>query len=160
VLYCGLMITDEGPKVLEYNVRFGDPEAQALLFRMRADLGEVLLAVATGNLRSNLVSWELGASVCVVACSEGYPGDYSTGKEITGLAEAEAQGATIFHAGTAERDGKLVTTGGRVLGVTAQGVSLDAATRTAYAALSKIHFEGIHYRRDIAQKGLQRTRPL
>lgn len=160
VLYVGLMITDEGPKVLEFNVRFGDPEAQAQLVRMRADLAELLLTVATGALRSDQLSWEPGASVCVVACSGGYPGDYTTGKEITGLAEAEAQGATLFHAGTAERDGKLITAAGRVLGITARGASLAAATQTAYESLSKIHFEGIHYRRDIARKGLQRTHPL
>ncbi|MBI4443052.1 MAG: phosphoribosylamine--glycine ligase [Acidobacteria bacterium] len=160
VLYCGLMITAEGPHVIEFNVRFGDPEAQPLLFRLRADLAPLLLAVATGNLRPDMLSWEPGASVCVVACSEGYPGDYATGREITGLLEAERNGAKVFHAGTARRDGKLVTSGGRVLGITARGPDLATATEAAYHAASRIRFQGMHYRSDIAQKGLRRLRPL
>ncbi|OFW12911.1 MAG: phosphoribosylamine--glycine ligase [Acidobacteria bacterium RIFCSPLOWO2_02_FULL_59_13] len=160
VLYCGLMMTGQGPQVLEYNVRLGDPEAQALLFRLRSDLAQLLLAVATGNLRPDMLSWEPGSSVCVVACSEGYPGEYATGREITGLAEAERNGAKVFHAGTSQRDGKLVTSGGRVLGITARGPSLATATEAAYEAASRIRFQGMHYRRDIAQKGLQRLRPL
>ena len=160
VLYCGLMITSKGPKVIEYNVRFGDPETQPLMFRLQGDLGEILMALATGKLRSDMVSWKPGASVCVVACSAGYPGDYTKGKAITGLDEAEAGGAKVFHAGTVERDGRLVTAGGRVLGITAGGPDLAAATRTAYEAASKVHFEGIHYRRDIARKGLRRALPL
>ena len=160
VLYFGLMITADGPQVLEYNVRFGDPEAQALLFRLRTDLAETLMAVATGTLQTVKPAWEPGPSVCVVACSAGYPGEYETGIPITGLPEAEANGAKVFHAGTAGSNGRWTTAGGRVLGVTARGPSLAAAAQTAYAAMSKIHFEGMHYRRDIARKGLQRARPL
>jgi len=160
VLYCGLMITADGPKVLEFNARFGDPETQALLYRFRGDLAETLLAVATGSLRSARFDWEPGASVCVVACSEGYPGAFPAGREITGLDAAEARGAKLFHAGTAENNGHFVTAGGRVLGVTARGPTLEAATQSAYDAVSHVHFEGIHYRRDIARKGLARAHPL
>ncbi|MBI3895239.1 MAG: phosphoribosylamine--glycine ligase [Acidobacteria bacterium] len=160
VLYCGLMITEEGPKVLEYNVRFGDPETQPILFRLRTDLAETLTALATGHLQPGPLSWEPGASVCVVACSAGYPGEYQTGKSITGLEAAEEEGAKLFHAGTTERNGTLVTAGGRVLGVTARGPDLATATKAAYTALSKVHFAGIHYRRDIARKGLERQHPL
>ena len=160
VLYCGLMITQEGPKVLEYNARFGDPETQALLFRFRGDLAETLLAVATGSLRTARFDWEPGASVCVVVCSEGYPGAFTAGKEISGMEEAEAGGAKLFHAGTAANNGHFTTAGGRVLGVTARGPTLAAATQAAYDAVSRIHFEGIHYRRDIARKGVARSHPL
>ena len=160
VLYCGLMITAEGPKVLEFNARFGDPETQALLFRFRGDLAETLLAVATGSLASARFDWEPGASVCVVACSEGYPGAFTAGKEISGMEEAESRGAKLFHAGTAERNGLFTTAGGRGLGGTARGPTLAAATQAAYDAVSQIHFEGIHYRRDIARKGLRRLHPL
>jgi phosphoribosylamine--glycine ligase len=160
VLYCGLMITADGPKVLEYNVRFGDPETQPLMLRMEGDLAETLRAVATGELNSNMLSWKPGASVCVVACSAGYPGNYSAGKAITGLEAAETGGAKVFHAGTAERDGGVVTAGGRVLGVTARGADLAAAAGDAYAAVAKIQFEGMHYRSDIARKGLRRRQPL
>ena len=160
VLYCGLMITADGPKVLEFNARFGDPETQALLFRFRGDLAETLLAVATGSLASARFDWEPGASVCVVACSEGYPGAFTAGKEISGIEAAESRGAKLFHAGTAERNGLFTTAGGRVLGVTARGPTLAAATQAAYDAVSQIHFEGIHYRRDIARKGLMRPHPL
>jgi phosphoribosylamine--glycine ligase len=160
VLYCGLMITADGPRVIEYNVRFGDPEAQALLFRLETDLAEVLLELAAGNLRDAPLQWKPGASVCVVACSEGYPGEYPVGRPIHGLEEAEAGGAKVFHAGTAAQNGCLVTSGGRVLGITAAGPDLASATRAAYAASSKIHFDGMHYRRDIARKGLARAHPL
>ena len=162
------MITADGPLVLEYNVRFGDPETQPLLFRLRGDLAEALKALAGGSLSEDMLSWEPGASVCVVAASGGYPGAYSTGKPITGLEEieaeievgAEADGAKVFHAGTARRDNQLVTAGGRVLGITARGPDLKTATRKAYEAASKIHFEGMHFRRDIARKGLLRAHPL
>ena len=160
VLYCGLMITEDGPKVLEYNVRMGDPETQPLLYRMRGDLAETLLALARGTLREDMLSWEPGASVCVVACSSGYPGRYPSGVPIHGLEEAESRGVKIFHAGTAERDGILTTAGGRVLGITARGSDLASATQLAYEAVARIHFDGMHFRRDIARKGLQRTRPL
>lgn len=160
VLYCGLMITADGPKVLEYNARFGDPETQALLYRFRGDLAETLLAVATGTLATAQLEWEPGASVCVVACSAGYPGEYAAGKPITGIEAAEANGAKLFHAATAERNGCFATAGGRVLGVTARGPNLTSAIQAVYDAVSKIHFEGIHYRRDIARKGLTRAHPL
>jgi len=160
VLYCGLMITRDGPKVLEFNARFGDPETQALFYRFRGDLAETLLAVSKGTLDAARFDWEPGASVCVVACSGGYPGAYATGKGITGLDAAESLGATVFHAGTTARDGRFATAGGRVLGVTARGRTLDAAVRNAYDAVSQIHFEGVHYRRDIARKGLLRERAL
>ncbi len=160
VLYCGLMITEQGPRVLEYNVRFGDPETQALMFRLQGNLAETLVAVATGSLRTGMVSWEPGASVCVVACSAGYPGDYEPGKPITGLEAAESDGAKLFHAGTAEREGAMLTAGGRVLGITTRGADLAAAIQGAYQAASKVCFEGIHYRRDIGRKGLRRARPL
>jgi len=160
VLYCGLMITTDGPRVIEYNVRFGDPEAQALLFRLETDLAEVLLELAAGNLRDAPLKWKPGASVCVVACSEGYPGEYPVGRPIHGLEEAEAGGAKVFHAGTAMKNGSVVTSGGRVLGITAAGPDLASATRAAYAAASKIHFDGMHCRHDIARKGLGRANPL
>jgi phosphoribosylamine--glycine ligase len=157
VLYCGLMMTSNGPVVLEYNVRFGDPETQPIMMRLQGDLAEALLKVATGELRGDMITWKPGASVCVVAASAGYPGRYATGNEITGLKEAERTGAKVFHAGTDERGGKIVTAGGRVLGITAAGSDLPAATSAAYDAASKIHFEGMHYRRDIASKALARV---
>ncbi|MBI2816759.1 MAG: phosphoribosylamine--glycine ligase [Acidobacteria bacterium] len=160
LLYCGLMITADGPKVLEYNVRFGDPETQPLMLRLQGDLAQTLLAIANGELRSSMVSWKTGSSVCVVACSAGYPGEYASGKTIGGLSEAEADGAKVFHAGTAAKNGEIVTAGGRVLGISAAGSDLAAATAAAYEATAKIHFDGMHYRRDIARKGLQRVRPL
>jgi phosphoribosylamine--glycine ligase len=160
VLYCGLMITADGPRVIEYNVRFGDPETQPLMFRLETDLAEVLLEAATGTLRSTPLLWKHGASVCVVACSEGYPGAYPVGRPIRGLEEAEADGAKVFHAGTAMQNGTIVTSGGRVLGITAAGTDLSSAAAAAYAAAARIHFDGMHYRRDIARKGLARSRPL
>jgi phosphoribosylamine--glycine ligase len=160
ILYCGLMVTAEGPKVIEYNVRFGDPETQALLVRLETDLAELAAAAARGTLRDRPLKWAPGASVCVVACSEGYPGKYPTGRQVGGLEEAESAGVKIFHAGTAAAGDHLVTNGGRVLGITACGPDLAAATGAAYEAASKIHFEGIHYRRDIARKGLLRRQPL
>jgi phosphoribosylamine--glycine ligase len=160
ILYCGLMITADGPQVIEYNVRFGDPETQALLVRLESNLAELLSEAARGNLRATGLEWKPGASVCVVVCSESYPGDYPVGRPIRGLEAAEASGAKVFHSGTAAKDGQIVTAGGRVLGITASGPDLPCAARSAYEAASKISFEGMHYRRDIARKGLERTRPL
>ena len=160
ILYCGLMITADGPQVIEYNVRFGDPETQALLVRLETDLAELAAAAARGKLSAGPLAWKPGASVCVVACSEGYPGKYSTGRQIRGIEEAESPGVKIFHAGTAAEDHRLVTSGGRVLGITACGPDLASATRSAYQAAAKVHFEGIQYRRDIARRGLLRRRPL
>ncbi|GAB4240956.1 MAG: phosphoribosylamine--glycine ligase [Acidobacteriota bacterium] len=157
ILYAGLMLTAEGPKVLEYNVRFGDPEAQAVLPRLDSDLGEILAAVAEGNLAGVEPRWKPGAAVCVVLASRGYPGAYQTGREITGIEAAEADPQTVvFHAGTRREDGRLVTAGGRVLGVTSWDGDLPAAIRRAYAGVEKIHFEGAHFRRDIGAKGLRK----
>jgi phosphoribosylamine--glycine ligase len=160
ILYCGLMITAEGPKVIEYNVRFGDPETQALLVRLETNLAELAFAAARGKLDGCSLAWKPGASVCVVACSEGYPGAYPRGREIHGIGEAESADVKVFHAGTTAENGRVVTAGGRVLGITACGPDLASATRRAYESAAKIHFEGIHYRRDIARKGLLRKQPL
>ncbi len=157
-LYFGLMMTAEGPQVLEFNVRMGDPETQPILLRMASDLAPLLEAVAHGRLEGQMVEWTPGPAVCVVMASGGYPGACQTGTEIFGTAEAEALGAKVFHAGTKFSEGRLVTSGGRVLGVTALGDDLPAAIDNAYAAVAKIQFEGMHYRRDIGVKGLARAR--
>jgi phosphoribosylamine--glycine ligase len=156
-LYTGLMITRDGPRVVEFNCRFGDPESQVVLPRMRGDLLPLLDAVARGAGMPASIPWAQDASVCVVMSSGGYPGGYETGRPITGVAAAEAlPGVHVFHAGTATRDGALVTAGGRVLGVQAQGPTVRAAVDTAYAAVGRIHFEGAHFRRDIARRALAR----
>ncbi len=157
-LYFGLMMTADGPSVLEFNVRLGDPETQPLLVRLDSDLAPLLDIVARGRFPDTAVEWLAGPAVCVVAASAGYPGAYQTGKEIFGVDEAEATGAKVFHAGTRFTEGRLVTSGGRVLGVTAAGEDLPAAIDNAYTAVSKIQFEGMHYRRDIGEKGLARYR--
>jgi phosphoribosylamine--glycine ligase len=155
VLYAGLMITAEGPKVLEFNCRFGDPETQAILPRMDADLAEVLTACADGVLQPGMVRWRDDACVCVVMASGGYPGAYTKGKAIAGLDQAaRLEGVAVFHAGTRRQGGQVVTAGGRVLGVTALGSDLTAAVRRAYAAVSVIRFEQSHYRTDIARRAL------
>ena len=159
-LYFGLMLTAEGPKVLEYNVRLGDPETQPTLMRMRTDLVELLQALAEGRLGGLPVHWSPNPSVCVVLASKGYPGKPDTGKVITGFDVAESLGGVkVFHAGTVFDDGRLLTAGGRVLDVTATAENLPAAIERVYAAAGKIHFEGMHYRRDIGAKGLRRLRP-
>jgi phosphoribosylamine--glycine ligase len=152
ILYGGFILTESGPKVLEYNARFGDPETQVLLPRLASDLVDVMLAVCEGTLADTKLAWKGDYAVSVVLASGGYPGDYETGKVITGVAEANAMdGVTVFHAGTALReDGALVTTGGRVLDVTALGSTLREARSLAYEAVSKISFEGMFYRTDIA----------
>ncbi len=155
-LYAGLMVTDEGPKVLEFNVRLGDPETQPLLYRMDGDFGELLASAARGSLDPSLAGWKAEPTACVVVASGGYPGAYQKGVPIDGVREAEATGAKVFHAGTAFKDGRLATAGGRVLGVTAAGADLKAAIDNTYAAVEKIHFDGEHYRRDIGKKGLAR----
>jgi phosphoribosylamine--glycine ligase len=157
-LYCGLMMTAAGPKVLEYNVRLGDPETQPLLYRLTGDFGELLASAARGSLDASGAGWRDGATACVVMASAGYPGPYEKGVEIGGTTEAEADGAKVFHAGTRLKNGRLVTSGGRVLGVTASGDTLEAAIGQAYAAADRIAFAGAHYRRDIGQKGLERIR--
>jgi phosphoribosylamine---glycine ligase len=154
-LYCGLMMTEAGPKVLEYNVRLGDPETQPIMMRMRIDLVELLLSLREGQLSAQEAHWSPNPAVCVVLASKGYPGKPATGQAITGIDAAESLGGVkIFFAGTAVRDQQLVTNGGRVLGVTAMAEDLPAAIERAYAAVDKIRFEGMHYRRDIGAKGL------
>jgi phosphoribosylamine---glycine ligase len=156
VLYCGLMMTARGPMVLEYNVRFGDPETQAILVRLESDLLDVLEASVAGRLDDVQLRWKPGASVCVVAASEGYPGSYTTGHRISGLEEASrVTGVEVFHAGTALVDGGYLTSGGRVLAVTATADSLQAALDHAYEAMGKIHFGGMYYRRDIGHRALK-----
>ena len=155
VLYAGLMLTREGPKVLEYNVRHGDPECQVLVPRLADDLVPLCQAVAEGKGLPETVAWRPEAAVCVVLASGGYPGRYETGYPITGIEAAEARpGVTAFYAGTAVRDGHLVTGGGRVLGVTALGADIPAAIAAAYAAVGEIRFEGMHFRRDIGRRAL------
>jgi len=157
VLYVGLMIEDDDPKVLEYNVRFGDPETQPVLMRLKSDLLPVLLSTVDGTLDQADIAWDDRPAVCVVMASKGYPGDYRKGFPIEGIADAEALGdVKVFHAGTAEKNGRIVTNGGRVLGVTALGDDLPSAIRRAYEAVGKITFEGAHYRKDIGAKALNR----
>lgn len=153
-LYVGLMLTKQGPKVLEFNCRLGDPETQAIVARMDFDLAEVLADAVAGKLQPEKLKWKPGASACVVLASAGYPGKFVIGKEIHGLGEvAKLADVKVLHAGT-KRDGqKIVTNGGRVLGVTATANSLDAALHKAYQAAGKIHFDGVHYRRDIGRQG-------
>jgi phosphoribosylamine--glycine ligase len=157
VLYAGLMIQGGQAKVLEFNARFGDPETQPLLMRMNSDLVPVLEATIEGNLSSLKVEWEDRPTVCVVMASAGYPGSYEKGKRISGLEEAaRVSDAFVFHAGTAFKDGKVVTSGGRVLGVTALGRGIREAIGKAYGVVEKISWEGVYFRRDIGQKALKR----
>ena len=156
IIYAGLMITDKGPKVLEFNVRFGDPETQAILTRLKSDLLEALVAVAEGHLADIKLEWYDEPSVCVVLASNGYPGHYEKGKPISGLDEAEKTGAVVFHAGTKLANGQIVTNGGRVLGVTARGKDIAAAVQNAYKAVACISWEGMQYRKDIAHRALER----
>jgi len=149
VLYTGLMLTNKGPRVLEYNCRFGDPETQVVLPRLKTDIIDIMEACIDGNLEKLGIEWKDDRAVCVVLASGGYPGPYDKGKVIEGLSEAETQGAMIFHAGTAEKHGKIVNAGGRVLGVTALGKSVGEARSKVYDAVSKIRFDGMHYRNDI-----------
>jgi phosphoribosylamine--glycine ligase len=154
VLYAGIMLTAQGPKVLEYNVRFGDPEAQPVLMRLKTDLAHVLLLAATGRLSElESLDWDPRPAVCVVMASEGYPGDYKKGHAISGLDQANAvPDAKVFHAGTAIRNGEVVNAGGRVLGVTALGETIAEAKSRAYEAADKISWEGGWCRRDISDK--------
>ncbi len=157
VLYVGLIVDFEGPKVLEFNCRFGDPEAQAVLPLLQDDLFDICSAAAVGKLTVNRFSWRSGAAVSVVAASEGYPGPYEKGKVIRGLDKvAPLQDVIVFHAGTAEKKGKVVTAGGRVLAVTALGTAVADAKKNAYRALTTISFAGMQYRRDIGHKALAR----
>ena len=158
VLYAGLMLTAAGPKVIEFNCRFGDPECQPLMMRLRGDLVAAMLAVAEHRLDEVDLSFDERASVCVVMASGGYPGEYTKGHEITGIAEAEKLGdVKVFHAGTAIKGGKLVNAGGRVLGVTALGDTIADAQKLAYQAVGKITWEGCYYRRDIANRAIEKS---
>ncbi len=153
VLYAGLIITPAGPKVIEFNCRFGDPECQPLMLRLQGDLLRAMVAVAEHKLDRVELSFDPRASVCVVMASGGYPGSYEKGFEITGIEEAEALGdVKVFHAGTAIREGRLVNSGGRVLGVTALGDTIEDAQKLAYSAVEKIHWKDCYYRKDIADK--------
>jgi len=155
-LYAGIMLTENGPKTLEFNVRFGDPECQPLMQRLKSDLGEVLLAAAEKRLDGMQLEWDSRTSLCVVVTSDGYPGTFEKGQTIGGLADVEAAGATVFHAGTAQQDGALVNNGGRVLGITALGESVSSAQKTAYTALQKLDWPGGFYRKDIGYRAIAR----
>ncbi len=159
ILYAGLMMTSGGPRVLEFNVRFGDPETQPILMRLHSDLLEVFLAVCDARLDEITLSWDTRPSVCVVMASGGYPGDYEKGKVITGIDQAESlDDVQVFHAGTCLQNDRIVTNGGRVLGVTALGPTVAAAKQRAYEAVDKIHFDGAYYRHDIADKAIKVTK--
>lgn len=154
VLYVGLMLTPEGPKVVEYNARFGDPETQALLPLLDSDLMAIFQAARDGQLAQADIRWRDESAACVVLASGGYPGKYASGKEISGLDAAEALGATVYHAGTREQDGRYYTAGGRVLGVTAVAPTLRRALQDAYAAAERISFDGMMMRRDIGARDI------
>lgn len=153
-LYFGLMITPKGPKVIEYNCRFGDPETQVVLPRLKTDIMDIFEAINNETLSELDIEWSDEACSCVIMASGGYPKSYPKGIEITGLTEGQLDGVTVYHAGTAINDGRLVTSGGRVLGVTALGNTLEEALEKSYAAVDKIKFENAHYRKDIGQKAL------
>lgn len=156
VLYAGIMITSEGPMVLEYNVRFGDPEAQAVIPRIKGDIVEIMLASCEGWLDKIKLSWDKRSCVCVVVSSGGYPGEYEVGKEITGLKEAgEMTDTFVFHAGTKKEQDKIVTSGGRVLGVTSLGGGIEGAISKVYEAVDKVSFERCFFRRDIGSKAFK-----
>jgi phosphoribosylamine---glycine ligase len=156
VLYAGIMITKDGPKVLEFNVRFGDPETQPILMRLKTDLVDIIEHILGGKLDKIKIEWEKKAAVCVVLASKGYPGEYEKGKEITGLDDAKTlKDAFVFHAGTSLKDGKIVASGGRVLGVTAMADTIESAINRAYSVVHMVKFDGMHYRSDIGKKALK-----
>lgn len=155
-LYAGLMITKQGPKVVEFNARFGDPETQVVLPLLESDLVEIMLACVDGRLAETSVKWKDGAAVCVVMAAGGYPGSYDKGKEIAGLEAAKEAGSIVFHAGSKLQDGRFVTDGGRVLGVVGQAENIQNAVAKAYEGVDKIQFEGEHHRSDIAHRALAR----
>lgn len=155
VIYAGLMVTDQGPYVLEFNCRFGDPETQVVVPRLKSDLLEVMNAVIEERLDKVEMEWDPRAAVCVVASSGGYPGSYEKGKVITGLDQLPPD-ILVFHAGTALTDGKLVTNGGRVLGLTGFGATIEDAVKSAYSGMERVQFQGMHYRRDIAHRALKK----
>ena len=157
ILYAGIMLTAAGPKVLEFNCRFGDPECQPILSRMKGDIVEVMLAVINGTLDQVTINWDKRPAICVVMSSGGYPGDYITGLPITGIAEANNVADTkVFHAGTKSIDGQVVTGGGRVLGITSLGQTIEEAQQRAYDAISKINFLDCYWRNDIADKAIKK----
>ncbi len=159
ILYCGIMMTAKGPMVLEFNCRFGDPETQPIMMRMESDLLEAMEASIAGRVSAGDFRWSPDPAVCVVMASGGYPGAFEAGKTIFGIEEAERiYGVKVFHAGTNRRDNSYYTSGGRVLGVTARGSDLPDAVERAYDAVMKIRFEGMHYRKDIAARGLRHLR--
>ena len=150
LLFPGLMLTSEGPRVLEFNCRFGDPETQVLLPRLKTDIIDLIEATIAGRLDAVTAEWDARAAVCIVMASSGYPNHYETGRRIIGLEHAEQMdGVTVFHAGTRQHENRIITSGGRVLGVTAIGDTLSAAKRRAYDAVEKIEFDGSYFRRDI-----------
>ena len=153
-LYFGLMITPKGPKVIEYNCRFGDPETQVVLPRLKTDIMDIFEAINNETLSDLDIEWDERACTCVIMASGGYPKSYPKGIEINGLTNGQLDGVTVYHAGTKLVDGKLVTSGGRVLGVTAMGDTLEKALEKSYAAVKKITFDGAHYRKDIGKKAL------
>ncbi|WP_041314082.1 phosphoribosylamine--glycine ligase [Heliomicrobium modesticaldum] len=155
VLYAGLMVTAQGPKVLEYNARFGDPETQPVLMRMQTDLVDVIEAILENRLEEQPIEWSSDATVCVVMAAGGYPGDYEKGKAISGLDDA-LPGVEVFHAGTAAKEDQIVTAGGRVLAVTAKGPTIGEAIDLAYRQVERIHFDGLQFRRDIGRRALER----
>ena len=155
-LYLGLMITRDGPKVVEFNARFGDPETQVVLPLLDGDLVQIMCACADGTLADVPIQWKDGAAVCVVMAAGGYPASYEKGHEIYGIAAAEETGALVFHAGTAKQGDRLVTNGGRVLGVVGMGADIASAVKKSYAATEKISFKDAYYRKDIAHRALHR----
>jgi phosphoribosylamine--glycine ligase len=158
ILYAGLMIDKGVPYVLEFNCRLGDPETQPVLSRLESDFMEIAMAIAEGRLADVDIKWKTDPAVCVVVSSGGYPGKYRKGDVIKGIDEAnKMDGVQVFHAGTAFRDNEIVTAGGRVLGVTATGSDTAAAKKRAYEAIEKIHFDGMHYRKDIADRAINRN---
>jgi phosphoribosylamine--glycine ligase len=159
VLYAGIILTRDGPKVLEFNCRFGDPESQAIFPLLYSDLVEIMMALIEGNLKDYRLKWSTGVCVTAVLASKGYPGSYEQGFEISGLDEAaKMEGVQVFHAGTAKKDGKIVTAGGRVLNVSAVGGDFSEARKRAYRAIEKIHFKGMHFRTDIALRAVQKIK--
>ncbi len=156
LLFVGIMVTEEGPKVLEFNVRFGDPEVQSVMMRLDSDLLEAMEAAVDRRLSEVQLDWSDDTAVCIVMASGGYPGSYAKGHPILGLDDAAAEGAVVFHAGTAEKNGQIVNSGGRVLGVTARGKDIREALKKAYSAVDKICWEGCFCRRDIAYRAVER----
>jgi phosphoribosylamine--glycine ligase len=159
ILYCGIMMTARGPMVLEFNCRFGDPETQPIMMRMESDLLDAIEASIEGRVSEGDFRWTSQPAVCVVMSSVGYPGTFEVGKAIAGIEAADRMyGVKVFHAGTNRRDGTYYTSGGRVLGVTARASNLPEAVERAYDAVMKIRFDGMHYRKDIAARGLKHLR--